>query len=476
MSEIVKLQPQALSEENALLGTLMMEHYRMNNISFLKPEHFYMPKNEIVFRAMVELHNEGQTPDIVKVRARLRDKNELEKIGGAFYLTQLGEHGYTPNPEFIAHVIFEKYAARQVIKKLTYTANRLYAANGFSFLDAAEDVTKYLTELVLHVTDRPGRQMDEIAQDFTNRMLKLITNNGGMVGIPCGIEPIDNFIRGFSDPSLYLFAARPAMGKSEFGLYAAYQMALRGYQVSFFSLEMSDTQLFQRLMSYHTRTPKDIYQFGNKSHLQAGNDLNIQTKHAIEEIKALPINLHDVGCIGLDAITQMCRNDIRKGSKCIIIDYLGLIDLPKGFSNRNEALGEISRTLKMKIAKELSTPVIALQQLSRAVEKRGGDMRPNLSDLRDSGSLEQDADVVAFLYRPEYYKFETDENGDSCIGLCEFIIKKNRHGATDTVKTHYDPSIGIFDNWSTAQAAEIINEINLPQTGNPNGWDEEAPF
>ena len=376
--------PQAVELEEAVLGALMLEKDSIITVQeFVTPEAFYTEEHRLIYKAIEELSMELKPIDLYTVTERLKAKKELKKVGGAAYLAQLTQKvGSAANVEFHAKIIAQKYVQRELIRSATEIQRRSY--------DESTDVTDligFAEGEIFKVAEGHVKRSVQSSKEILARALMQIEeaskNTSAFNGVPSGFMALDRVTLGWQLSDLIIVAARPSMGKTAFVLTMARNMAVDHEQgVAFFSLEMSAVQLMMRLIVAETGLP--------------GNDIKI-----------------------------------------IIIDYLQLMtgnQDTKG--NREQEVAFISRTLKA-IAKELNVPVIALSQLSRATEMRGGSKRPQLSDLRESGAIEQDADIVAFIHRPEYYGINQDENGMPTAGMAEIILAKHRNGAVCDVNLRF---------------------------------------
>ncbi|WP_295769379.1 replicative DNA helicase [uncultured Mucilaginibacter sp.] len=433
-----KLPPQARDLEEAVLGALMLEKDALSSvIDVLKPEVFYVESHQKIFNAIRILFEKTSPVDILTVTAQLRMQGELEMVGGAFYITELTNRvASAANIEYHARIIIQKYIQRELIRISTDTINLAYedTTDILELLDRAE---KNLFDIAQNNLRRDSRKMDDLMQETLKEIEELKNKTDGLTGIGTGFTDLDRMTSGWQKSDLVIIAARPAMGKTAFVLSCARNAAVDfNKPVVVFSLEMSSVQLVNRLISGEAEIEQEKIRKGK---MEEWEWQQIHSK--IGRLEAAPLIIDDTPGLNIFEFRAKCRRlKSQHDIQLIIIDYLqlmtGKVD-GKGGGNREQEIGSISRALKM-VAKELQVPVIALSQLSRAVESRpGGSKRPMLSDLRESGSIEQDADMVLFLYRPEYYGLEFDEDNNPTKGVGEVIIAKHRNGETGTVRLKF---------------------------------------
>ena len=427
--------PQAVELEEAVLGALMLEKDSIITVQeFVTPEAFYTEEHRLIYRAIEELSSELKPIDLYTVTERLKVKKELKKVGGASYLAQLTQKvGSAANVEFHAKIVAQKYVQRELIRSATEIQRRSY--------DESTDVTDligFAEQEIFKVAEGHVKRSVQSAADVLARTLAQIEENAknksAFNGVPSGFMALDRVTMGWQPSDLIIIAARPSMGKTAFTLTMARNMSVDHEQaVAFFSLEMPAHQLMMRLVVAETGIPGNDLKLGRLSpeqwrHLESATKPLGSAKLFIDDTPALSV---------FEFRSKARRLKIHNDIKIIIIDYLQLMtgnQDSKG--NREQEVAFISRTLKA-IAKELNVPVIALSQLSRATEMRGGSKRPQLSDLRESGAIEQDADIVAFIHRPEYYGINQDENGMPTAGMAEIIIAKHRNGAVCDVNLRF---------------------------------------
>ena len=429
--------PQAVELEEAVLGALMLERDSIIAVQeYITSDTFYTEEHRLIYKAIESLSAELKPIDLYTVTERLKVRKELKKVGGAAYLAQLTQKvGSAANVEFHAKIIAQKYVQRELIRSATEIQRRSY--------DEDQDVTDligFAEGEIFKVAEGHVKRSVQNAKDILAKALAQIEeaskNTSAFNGVPSGFMALDRVTMGWQPSDLIIIAARPSMGKTAFVLSMARNMAIEHQQpVAFFSLEMSAVQLMMRLIVAET----GLY----SNDIKSGKLTPEQWRHLESATKPLgtaPLFIDDTPALSVFEFRSKARRlKIHNDIKIIVIDYLQLMtgsQDSKSSGNREQEVAFISRTLKA-IAKELNVPMIALSQLSRATEQRGGSKRPQLSDLRESGAIEQDADIVAFIHRPEYYGMNTDENGMPTAGLAEIILAKHRNGAVCDVKLRF---------------------------------------
>jgi len=425
---IGKLPPQAIDLEEAILGACLSENNAFVFIAdVLRPEMFYRESHQIIFKACQDISISGDPLDLMTVMAKLRKDGNFEKIGGMYFLTGLTDRVVSSvNMEYHARIIAQKFMQRELIKVSHDTIDKCYDETKDIF-DILSSYETKRDELVNHVTTKKEiRQEDAINSYYAELERKLALGIQDVTGIPTGFTNVNEATGGWQNSDLIIIAARPAMGKTAFVLRLAANAAKEGNPVAIFSLEMAKEQLIDRMVSFETGI--DLAKI-KKLNLNP-EDLALMRSEK-DKLASLPIHWDDTpGLTLVELMSKAKRMKRLHDIKLIVIDYLQLITVPG--KSRIDEVSTISRGLKI-LAKELGIPVIALSQLSRAVESRpGNSKRPMLSDLRESGSIEQDADIVGFLYRPEYYGITEDEEGRPTAGIAELIIAKNRNGSVTT--------------------------------------------
>ncbi|UWX55955.1 replicative DNA helicase [Maribacter litopenaei] len=441
-----KIPPQAVDLEEVVLGAMMIDKKGVDEvIDILHPDVFYKDAHRFIYEAIFVLFEESQPVDLLTVSSQLKKAGKLEAVGGDFYLIKLTQKvASSAHIEFHARIILQKYIQRSLIKISNEIIEDAYdeSTDVFDLLDNAE-------AKLYDVTQGNLKRSAETAQNLViqaKKKIEEIANREGLSGIPSGFDKLDKLTSGWQPSDLIIVAARPGMGKTALTLSMAGNMAVNSNTpVAFFSLEMSSVQLITRLISSETGLSSEKLRTG-KLEKHEWEQLNVKVK----TLEKAPLFIDDTPSLSIfDLRAKARRLASQHGIKMIMIDYLQLMTAggsQKG-GNREQEISTISRNLKA-LAKELNVPVIALSQLSRAVETRGGSKRPILSDLRESGAIEQDADIVSFIYRPEYYKIEEwdDEERTPTQGQAEFIVAKHRNGGLDNIRLKFIGSQGKFDN------------------------------
>lgn len=427
MSELYmeRVPPQNMEAEQAVLGAVLLDKEALFSAAeILVPEDFYRQSHQRVFRAMLDLAEKGEPVDLVTLTAELTDRDLLEEVGGVTYLTDLANAVPTAaNVEYYAHIIEEK----AILRKLIQTATHI-ASTGYSGAEDVSDIIAEAEKRILSISERRTSDsfipIKDVLLEAFERIEHLHANQGQISGIPSGYPDLDRMTSGFQKSDLIIVAARPSVGKTAFALNIAQNVAARsGHPVAIFSLEMSASQLAQRMLCAESNIDSHKFRTG----MMEDDDWERLTM-AIGTLAEAPIYIDDSAGTTVYDIRGKCRRlKAERGIGLVLIDYLQLINSRGGRESRQQEISEISRSLKA-LARELECPVIALSQLSRGVEQRQ-DKRPLLSDLRESGSIEQDADIVAFLYREDYYDPETEKQN-----IIEIIIGKQRNGPVGKVE------------------------------------------
>lgn len=445
MGDMGRIPPQAVDLEKAVLGAMMLEKNAVTDtVDILKRESFYDPKHQYIFGAIQELFGTSQPIDLLTVTDKLKKNGELEAAGGAAYISQLTSRvASTAHAEFHARIISEKHIKRELIRMSSEVMKEAYDDTNdvFDVLNKAEG------DLFKIAENNMGKSVDmmqNVVREAIEEIERASQNTDGISGVPTGFYELDKITAGWQRSDMIVIAARPAMGKTAFVLSMARNTAVdHNMGVAIFSLEMSSVQLVKRLIASETRLSAEKLRKGDL------RDDEFQQLHSrITKLSTAPIFIDDTPGISIFDLRAKCRRlKMQYDIQMVIIDYLQLMTAgsSKGAGNREQEISSISRSIK-EIAKELNVPIIALSQLSRSVEQRGGDKKPVLSDLRESGAIEQDADIVSFIYRPEYYGFLQDENGNSNAGIGEIIIAKHRNGALDSVRLRFIKEYARFDN------------------------------
>jgi len=455
-----KLPPQALDLEEAVLGAMMIDKKGIDDvIDILHPEAFYKESNQRIYKAIMVLFETSQPVDLLTVSNQLKTQGDLDFVGGDFYLINLTQKvSSSAHIEYHARIILQKYIQRRLITISNEIIQESYdeTVDVFDLLDNAESK-------LFEVTQGNLKKSSEVAQSLVTQALQKIediSNQEGMSGVQSGFTKIDDITSGWQPSDLIIIAARPGMGKTAFVMSMAKNIAINFNKgVAIFSLEMSSVQLITRMISSETNLPSEKLRRGNLL-AHEWEQLNVKVK----DLSKAPIFIDDTPSLSIFDLRAKARRLVSQHDiKIIIIDYLQL--MTSGTSNktgnREQEISTISRNLKA-LAKELEVPVIALSQLSRAVETRGGSKRPLLSDLRESGAIEQDADIVSFIYRPEYYKLTEwdDEERSNCEGQAEFIIAKHRNGGLDSIRLKFTGHLAQFSNLEEEFGTEFQSKMN----------------
>lgn len=478
-----KLPPQALDLEEAVLGALMLEKNALNAVvEFLKPEHFYDDRHKEIYTAIIDLFKATEPVDMRTVVNQLRKNGKIELIGGAYYIAELtAKVSSAANIEYHARVIMEMAIKRTLIQVASQIHHDAYedTTDVFELLDKTE-------QSVFEISDSNLRKNYDNMRNLMARAIQelqvLKDHKDGLTGVPSGFTALDRITSGWQKSDLVIIAARPGMGKTAFVV-----SALRNASVDFkipvaiFSLEMASVQLVNRMISAEAELEGEKIRKG-----QLAEHEWAQLVHKTSRLSSAPIFIDDTPALSILELRAKCRRlKAEHNVQLVVIDYLQLMRGEQG-GNREQEIASISRSLKG-IAKELSVPVLALSQLSRGVETRGGDKRPQLSDLRESGSIEQDADIVMFLYRPEYYKITVDEEGMPTQGVGEVIVAKHRNGSTGTAKLKFIGKFTKFADFDAPSSYENpfsgmvtresrLNTFNPGDEPTPPRGDDETPF
>ncbi len=452
--------PQAVDLEEAVLGAIMVEPNAIFSvIELLSPASFYKEAHRIIFQAAIDLSAKHEPIDLYTLSDMLRRKKQLVDAGGIGYLTSLTQKvGSAAHIEFHAQLIAQKYIQRELIR-----ASIDIQRNSFNDDLDVTDLIDYAEGQIFKVSEGNIKRDVQSSFDVVKKALKQIeeakNKPDGLSGVPTGFNDLDKLTLGWQPSDLVIIAARPAMGKTAFVLSMARNMSIdfnRG--VAIFSLEMSSVQLITRLIVSESGIDSTTIKKGKLSPEEWAH-----LEKSIVPLQDAPLFIDDTPALSIFEFRSKARRlKVQYNIQLIIIDYLQLMTGPSDTrGNREQEVSTISRSLKA-IAKELEIPIIALSQLNRSVEMRGGNKRPQLSDLRESGAIEQDADIVAFIHRPEYYGLTVDENGIPIPpGTAEFIVAKHRNGATDIINLKF-----------RAEQARFTNFDDIDQLTGGGGFEE----
>lgn len=476
--DVGKLPPQAPSMEEAVLGAIMLEKKAINEVAdILTVDSFYVDAHARIYGACIALNKRGNPIDILTVVNELKSRAELEIVGGAYYVSTLtnrvvGSH----NIEYHSRIIQQKYIQRELIRLSTETIRDCFE-DSCDPLDAIDIHEKGLTQITLGISKgREAQTVADVWHELEEKNTALLKRDG-VIGVPSGLTEIDKLTGGWQKSDLIVIAARPAMGKTALVLCMARNAALDFRKPTLvFSLEMSTSQLVTRLVASET---KEYIKSFTRNGIEPSKFFEHQ--RTCSKLIDSPLYIDDTPSLTLIELRAKARRMARlHGIELIVIDYIQLMSGDGSKGNRENEISTISRGLKA-LAKELNIPIIVLSQLNRQVESRGGDKRPQLSDLRESGAIEQDADIVAFLHRPEYYGITEYEGGRSTKGVAEFIIKKHRNGDIDTAEIEFINRLTRFQDFISQENISNVEIVDFTESkamisNQGKGADGEPPF
>ncbi len=488
-NDLGKLPPQAPELESAVLGALMIEKDAYATIAdLLRPESFYKDQNRLVFEAIRALAAKDQPIDVMTVAEKLKSQGTLAEAGGALYISELSRQvASTAHLRYHAQIVAQKATERELISMAAKIEEQAY--------DETQDVDELMQmaeagifEISQRAQKRDVTQIDPVIEEAFARIRKASKNEGNISGVPSGFHDLDKITSGWQNSDLIIIAARPAMGKTAFVLSMAKNIAVNyGKPVAMFSLEMSNVQLVNRLIMNVCEIEGDKIKNGKMTQAEWS-----QLEHKINELRGAQIYVDDTPSLSVFELRSKARKLVREHKvELIIIDYLQLMNASgMNFGSREQEISIISRNLKA-LAKELDIPIIALSQLNRNVESRTGveGKTPQLSDLRESGAIEQDADMVCFIHRPEYYHLYNDEKtGKDLRGLGQIIVAKHRNGATDSIWLRFRSKFAKFQNEDETfdddltplpTAGNVTISSRMNQTMSPDGATQDndgVPF
>lgn len=443
-----KLPPQAIEFEELIVGAMMLNAGCIDTVLAipLHPEHFYKDKHRTVFSAIIKLYQEQKPTHIVSVTQKLRTMGMLDEVGGPYEIVQLTNRVVSSDGiDYHCRIVIQQYLRREAAKISYNKLNEFYDENRDIF-ESIEKMQQSFFDLVGKTLKKTYRSLSESVQGVVDSIVS--NNHKEAPGINSGFPDLDNILYGWQKSDLVIVAARPGMGKTSFVLSSALETAKLNMPVAMFSLEMSEVQLVNKILSSESEIPLSNIRQRNLSTEQI-QKLN-ETKHKLDKI---PFIIDDTPALSIFEFRAKARRlKQTQNIQLIIVDYLQLMTA-SGSQSREAEISFISRSLKA-VAKELDVPIIALSQMSRKVEERGKtNNRPQLSDLRESGAIEQDADIVLFLYRPEYYKQYKDTAGNDLKGVAEIIIAKHRNGNTESV---YVKFIGYLTKFTTLKKEDNL--------------------
>jgi replicative DNA helicase len=472
-----KIPPQAIEVEEAVLGALMLERDAYITIAdIIDVRSFYKEEHQKIFEVIKYLSTHEKPVDLLMVTQELKNRNLLDEVGGPLIITQLTSRvASAAHIEFHSRIIAQKFIQREMIRVSTEIQTKAYDDN----IDV-DDLIDFSQTSLFQVAEgnikRESRPIKPILREAAQLIEEASKRDDGLTGVPSGFSALDRITYGWQKTDLIIIAARPSMGKTAFVLSMARNMAVEhNVPVAVFSLEMSSLQLVNRLISSETELGSDKIKNGRMAEWEWDH-----FHRKIANLDDAPLFIDDTPALSVFEFRAKCRRlKMQHNIGAVIVDYLQL--MTAGIDNRGsreQEVSMISRSLKA-IAKELDIPVLALSQLNRSVESREG-RRPQLSDLRESGAIEQDADLVIFIHRPEYYQITEDENGNSLIGVAEIIIAKHRNGATDDIKLSFKKGLAKFTDMENIIPTElgggqygqkVQSKMNddLGKTGKKNG-------
>ncbi len=478
-----KIPPQAVDLEEAVLGAMLIDEKGVNEIiDILSPEVFYKKSHQLIYESIQRLFRESEPIDLLTVSADLKKNNNFEIIGGDFYLISLSQKvSSSAHIEYHSRIVQQKFIQRKLISISNEIIQKSYNEST-DVIDLLDEAESKLYDIAQNNIKGSSETAQNLVIQAKNR-IEEISKQEGLSGVSTGFEKLDRLTSGWQPSDLVIIAARPGMGKTALALSMARNVSVqKKIPVAFFSLEMSSVQLITRLISSETGLSSDKLRTGKLADHE-WQQLNIK----VSDLESAPLYIDDSAALTIFELRAKARRLASShGIKLIIIDYLQLMNIGSSnkAGNREQEISTISRNLKA-LAKELNIPVIALSQLSRAVETRGGTKRPILSDLRESGAIEQDADIVSFLYRPEYYGITEwdDDMKTPSEGQGEFIVAKHRNGALDSIKLKFVANLGKFEDIDSFDSPfEFQSKLNtdnkLSDFSEPSKKDEEEdiPF
>ncbi|MBB3186455.1 replicative DNA helicase [Microbacter margulisiae] len=471
-NEYGKLPPQAIELEEDVLGAMMLEKDAYYSVSeILLPDCFYKDANKKIYKAIIDLALKEEPIDMHTVTEQLRKNGVLDEVGGAYYITLLtAKVASAAHIEFHSRIIAQKYLARELIRVSSEILSKAFD-DRTDVADLMQEAEGMLFEVSQRNVKKDVQQINPIIEEAVKRIQEASKRPEGLSGIPSGFHSLDKITSGWQRSDLIIIAARPAMGKTAFVISMARNMAIDyNVPVALFSLEMSNVQLVNRLLMNVCEIEGDKIKNGQLAPFEW-----LQLDYKLKKLYDAPIYLDDTPSLSVFELRTKARRLVKEHHiKMLIIDYLQLMNASgMTFGSREQEVSTISRSLKG-LAKELDIPIIALSQLNRSLEGRLGreGKRPQLSDLRESGAIEQDADMVCFIHRPEYYKVTDDGQGNSLIGLAEIIVAKHRNGATGDILLRFKGQFAKFtnrddDDDSTYQGyVSKINEDNASLAAN----------
>ena len=441
-----RMQPRDKDLEEAVLGALMLEKDAYTTVcDILKPESFYEPANQKIYEAIQQLGAQQRPIDMLTVTEQLRLNDALDEVGGPVFISELtSKVASGAHVEYHARIVAQKYLARELISFASQIESKAFDESN-DVDDLLQEAEGKLFEISQRNVKKDVTQIDPVISQAIQQIESAANRTSGLSGLESGYHDLDKLTSGWQRSDLIIIAARPAMGKTAFVLSMAKNMAISyNIPVAIFSLEMSNLQLVNRLISNTCELESEKIKSGRLTQMEWD-----QLMSRIKHLYSAPLYIDDTPSLSVFELRTKARRLVREHNvQFIIIDYLQLMNATgMKFGSREQEVSMISRNLKQ-LAKELNIPIVALSQLNRSVESRTDGKRPQLSDLRESGAIEQDADIVCFIHRPEYYlRSDTDANGNDIRGLAEFIVAKHRSGSVDDIKLRFKAKYARFENW-----------------------------
>ena len=442
VQELGKVPPQAVDLEEAVLGAIMLEKDAIIEVlDILTPECFYKETHRIIYLAIQTLSRKLEPIDLLTVTEELKNQENLDKIGGPYYLTQLtAKVASAAHVEYHARIVSQKFIQRELIRVSSEIQERAFD-QGIDVDDLLDFAEGELFNIAVGNIKKETQKIDKVIEQAIKRIEEISKRETGLSGIPSGFTRLDRITSGWQPSDLIIIAARPSMGKTAFVLSMSRIIAVEHKKaVAIFSLEMSSISLVNRMIVSETELASEKIRNGRLKKFE-WEQLEIKLK----SLMAAPIFIDDTPAISVFELRAKARRlKIQYNIELLIVDYLQLMTgPPDAQGNREQEVSSISRSLKS-IAKELDIPIIALSQLNRSVELRSGDKRPQLSDLRESGAIEQDADLVIFIHRAERFGLTEDSDGNSTIGMADIIIAKHRNGAVGDIRLRFKAEVAKF--------------------------------
>ncbi len=477
-----RVPPQALDMEEAVLGAIMLEKDAVITIlDILKSESFYKEAHQKIYSAIIRLSQKEFPIDLYTVTEELKANELLDEIGGPVYLTQLTSKVVSAaHVEFHARIVAQKYIQRELIRVSSDIQNKAFD-NTYDINELLDYSENELFQIAEGNIKKEVATLNVVLKEAIHEIEEASKREDALVGLPSGFTNLDRLTMGWQRSDLIIVAARPSVGKTAFALSMARNMTVdHKKSVAFFSLEMSSIQLVNRLIVAETELPSSRIRNG-KLHADEWKQL----EERIKNLENAKLYIDDTPAISVFELRAKCRRlKAQKKLDIAVVDYLQLMTGPKEAGSREQEVSSISRSLKS-IAKELNVPIIALSQLNRSVEMRGGSKRPQLSDLRESGAIEQDADMVVFIHRPEKYGMDL-ENGASSKGIAEIILAKNRNGPIDDVLLKFREERAQFVDMEEIDYSKmemqgdensftIGSKMNSDRTGKNSSFNHESP-